>query len=126
MFDFTANVYTVPPTAMQAVSTRTIAVDYGTLNPTCFLSIFDDGETVRVDRNTAGMAARNAARKPMKNMPTISAFMGDNPCAAYVDPSAASFITALRQRGVYVMEANNDVLNGIRRCSTLISSADCW
>ncbi len=34
MFDFTANVYTVPPTAMQAVSTRTIAVDYGTLNPT--------------------------------------------------------------------------------------------
>lgn len=38
-----------------------------------------------------------------------------------VDPSAASFITALRQRGVYVMEANNDVLNGIRRCSTLIS-----
>ena len=49
------------------------------------------------------------------------AFMGDNPCAAYVDPSAASFITALRQRGVYVMEADNDVLNGIRRVSTLMS-----
>ena len=52
--------------------------------------------------------------------------MGDNPCAAYVDPSAASFITALRQRGVYVMEANNDVLNGIRRCSTLISKRRFW
>ena len=49
------------------------------------------------------------------------AFMGNAPCAAYVDPSAASFIAALRQRGVYVLDANNDVLNGIRRCSTLFS-----
>ena len=51
-------------------------------------------------------------------------FMGKDPCAAIVDPAAASFITALRQRGVYVMEGNNDVLNGIRKCSTLLSHRD--
>mgnify|MGYP000994218404 CR=1 FL=1 len=122
MFDFTANVYTVPPTAMQAVSTRTIAVDYGTLNPTCFLSIFDDGETVRVDQEYRWDGRKERHQKTDEEYADdFMAFMGDNPCAAYVDPSAASFITALRQRGVYVMEANNDVLNGIRRCSTLIS-----
>ncbi len=34
-----------------------------------------------------------------------------------VDPSAASFIVALRKRGFYVTKANNDVLDGIRRVS---------
>ena len=47
-------------------------------------------------------------------------FMGGSWCAAIVDPSAASFIAALRQRGVYVMEADNNVLDGIRRVAVLL------
>ena len=41
-------------------------------------------------------------------------FMGKNDCAVIVDPSAASFIAELRSRGVYVQEADNNVLDGIR------------
>ena len=36
------------------------------------------------------------------------------------DPSAASFITALRQAGFYVMKADNDVLSGIRVTADLL------
>ena len=36
-------------------------------------------------------------------------FMGERYCTVFVDPSAASFIAALRQRGVYVVEAKNNV-----------------
>ena len=46
--------------------------------------------------------------------------MGDGYCAVIVDPSAASFITELRSRGVYVIPAENEVLDGIRKTATLI------
>jgi phage terminase large subunit len=54
----------------------------------------------------------------------MAAFMGDDPeqqCMIIVDPSAKSFITELRQRGYYVKEGDNDVLDGIREVSTLFS-----
>lgn len=38
------------------------------------------------------------------------------------DPSAASFITALRQAGYHVVKANNDVLSGIRITANLLKS----
>ena len=42
-------------------------------------------------------------------------FLGETvPRAVIVDPSAASFIEALRQAGYPVMKADNDVLDGIR------------
>jgi hypothetical protein len=37
-----------------------------------------------------------------------------------VDPSAVSFITALQVEGFFVKPANNDVLNGIMKVSSLI------
>ena len=48
-------------------------------------------------------------------------FINDDPIRAIiVDPSAASFITALRKAGYSVMRANNDVANGIREVSTYL------
>lgn len=42
----------------------------------------------------------------------------------YVDPSAASFKAELRQRGFTVLDANNDVLNGIRRQAGMLHSGE--
>ena len=39
-----------------------------------------------------------------------------------VDPSAASFIAALRKRGIVVFHANNKVLDGIRFTATLLNT----
>ena len=39
----------------------------------------------------------------------------------FVDPSAASFIAALRKRGIVVYHAKNAVLDGIRFTATLLN-----
>ena len=41
-----------------------------------------------------------------------------------VDPSAASFIAALRQRGFNVVKADNTVLDGIRRVSVYLHAGN--
>lgn len=41
-----------------------------------------------------------------------------------VDPSAASFIAALKKRGFSVKKANNDVLDGIRRTAVLLKNGN--
>ena len=124
MFDLTANTYKAEdaPVGFKSRSTRTIAVDYGTLNDTVMLDIRDDGEKVRVHQEYRwGGRKEHCQKTDEEYADDFMRFMGDEPCAAIVDPSAASFITALRQRGVYVIEANNDVLNGIRKTGTLLS-----
>lgn len=124
MFDLTANTYKPQdaPVWMESMSTRTIACDYGTTNPTVFLSIYDDGETVRAHREYRWDSRKEHRQKTDEEYADdFMEFMGETPCAALVDPAAASFIVALRRRGVYVMEANNDVLNGIRRTGTLLA-----
>ena len=44
-----------------------------------------------------------------------------NVSTVYVDPAAASFKLALRQEDIPVLDANNDVLLGIKICSKFIS-----
>ena len=41
-----------------------------------------------------------------------------------VDPSAASFIAALRRRGFTIRKANNDVLDGIRRTAVYLKNGN--
>ena len=127
MMDTTANTYRPQdaPVGFKSLSTRTITCDYGTTNPTVYLDVYDDGEKVRVHREYRWDSRKEHRQKTDEEyVDDFMEFMGKAPCAAIVDPAAASFITALRQRGVYVMEGNNDVLNGIRKCSTLLSHRD--
>lgn len=120
MFDHTRNVYSEPPIDMVDRSTRYIACDYGTTNPCVFLDIYDDGEVIRVDREYRwDSRAEHRQKTDEEYADDFMAFMGSSWCTVYVDPSAASFIAALRRRGVYVIEANNAVLDGIRRVGAL-------
>lgn len=122
MFDHTHNVYKTPPVDLKDRSTRCIACDYGTTNPTVFLDIYDDGEAVRVEREYRWDSRKRLRQKTDEEYANdFMEFMGKDWCAVLVDPSAASFIAALRQRGVYVLEANNDVLDGIRKTGSLLA-----
>ena len=47
---------------------------------------------------------------------------GLHPWAVYCDPSAASWKVALMRAGYKVLNANNDVINGIRYVSTLLTT----
>lgn len=124
MFDESVNVYRSDqrPAGMAWTSTRTVAVDYGTVNPTRFLDIYDDGETIRVDREYDWDSRRELRQKTdQEYAEDLQAFLGENWCTVLVDPSAASFIEELRRRGVYVVPADNDVPDGIRKTANLIA-----
>lgn len=128
-----ANYYTDGgrPVALKSVAQKYIAVDYGTTNPCVFLEIWDDGEVIWVDREYRWDSRSEEARRTGSPQKTdaqyaddMADFMGANPedqCTIIVDPSAASFIAELRNRGFYVRPANNEVLDGIRVVATLLA-----
>lgn len=123
MFDTEANTYTdeSAPASLHFSGVRTIACDYGTTNPTVFLDIYDYDGTVYVDREYRWDSREEQRQKTDEDYADdMDKFVGDSQCAIIVDPSAASFIAALRRRGLYVVPADNDVLDGIRRTATLL------
>lgn len=124
MFDPDKHTYTQGPPSLHFSGTRTIACDYGTTNPTVFLDIYDYDGTIYVDReyrwDSRDQDAGGRQKTDEEYADDMEAFMEKNPCAILVDPSAASFIAALRRRGLYVIPADNEVLDGIRRTATQI------
>lgn len=118
------------PIGLKSTAIRSIAVDYGTTNPCVFLDIWDDGQTLWVDREYQWDSRSEEARRSPNPQRTdsqyaddMAAFMGSRPeeqCEIIVDPSAASFITELQGRGYYVKPADNEVIDGIRIVSTLL------
>lgn len=117
------------PKGLPYIAARTIACDYGTANPTVYLDIYDDGETVWVDNeyrwdsrdvDTTGLRQKTDG----EYAGDLERFMGSDmqfQCPVVADPSAASFIAELRRRGMYVIAGDNTVLDGIRRVSQLFA-----
>lgn len=126
MFDPGANTYddAARPAGLHWAASRYIACDYGTTNPFVLLDIYDDGETVWVDDEYRWDSREKLRQKTdQEYVSDLRRFMGEDPqyfAPVVADPSAASYIAALRQQGVYVIEGDNDVLDGIRRVSSLL------
>lgn len=94
-----------------------ISVDYGTLNPfSAGLWCIDGGKAVRIAEYYYSGRDSKVQKTDEDYCDAIIELAGDKPVRhVIVDPSAASFITALRRRGNFsVREAKNDVLDGIR------------
>lgn len=102
---------------------RYISCDYGTQNPTVFLmwekridncwicikEYYYSGREERMQK-TDGQYAND-----------LEQFIGNQKIVSViVDPSASSFIAELRARGISVIPANNEVLNGIRHVGDLL------
>ncbi len=126
MFDDAQNIYedSARPAGLYWAAARSIACDYGTANPFVLLDIYDDGETIWVDKEYRWDSRERLRQKTdQEYADDLQSFMGDDPqyfCPVIVDPSAASFIVALERRGVYVIPGDNDVPDGIRRVSSLL------
>lgn len=94
-----------------------ISVDYGTLNPfSAGLWCISGGKAVRIAEYYYSGRDSKVQKTDEDYCDAIIELAGDKPVRhVIVDPSAASFITALRRRGNFsVREAKNDVLDGIR------------
>lgn len=126
MFDDEQNTYSEKdrPQGLYFAASRTIACDYGTTNPFVLLDVYDDGETAWIDNEYRWDSKEERRQKTDgEYADDFMIFMGADKqkyCPAVVDPSAASFIAELQRRGAYVIQGNNDVLDGIRRVSSLL------
>ena len=113
------------------ISAKSISVDYGTTNPCVFYEIWDDGQILWVENEYRWDSRSEAARRSPNPQKTdaqyaddMAVFMGnraEDQCMIIVDPSAASFIQELRSRGWVVKEADNEVLDGIRKTGALFA-----
>lgn len=112
------------PENLESYAPRYSANDYGTENPCVFLDIYDDGDTIWVDREYYYDGRKNNKPKTDDEYgKDFDEFFADRPLltSTIIDPSAASFKAVLRQRGYLVRDANNDVVDGIRKVATLLN-----
>ena len=94
-----------------------VTIDYGTMNPfSAGLWRVGNGRAVRVNEVYYNGRELKKQKTDEEYCDMVAALAGARAISAViVDPSAASFIAALRRRsGFKVRQANNDVANGIR------------
>ncbi len=99
-----------------------ISVDYGTANPASF-GLWGRKETVWYRVKEYYYDSRKAGRQKTdaEYAEDLQTLAGERKIGkVIVDPSAASFIEALRRRGFPVKKADNDVADGIRVTADLL------
>ena len=103
-----------------------VGVDYGTTNATAAVLCAvtpNKWPQIRVEAEYYyDSAKRGRSKTDQELVRDIKEFIGyKNISAIYIDPAAASFKIALQQCELPVLDANNDVLLGIKICSKFIS-----
>ncbi len=103
-----------------------ISVDYGTLNPfSAGLWCVNGDKAVRISEYYYSGRDEKKTRTDEEYCGNIAELAaGYRIESIIVDPSAASFITALRRHGWKVRQANNDVMNGIRLVSRFLKGGN--
>lgn len=117
----------IVPTVPRPYEKYYVSVDYGTQNPTTFgLWGFYDGVWYKVKEYHYDGRKQNKQKTDQEYYEDLVNFIGDIEKYRFkgviVDPSAASFIALLRQKGVKVIKAKNDVLDGIRNVATALNN----
>jgi PBSX family phage terminase large subunit len=121
-FDFD-NIYEHPK---ESPNYYIIGIDYGTTNATAAVLIGvrpTRWPQLTVEREYYYDSAKKGRSKADDELSQdIKDFIGyHNVSAVYVDPAAASLKVALRQRDLPVLDANNDVLPGIKTVTRFLS-----
>ena len=101
------------------------ALDYGTINPTsCHIAAISPNQwpQIRIEKEYYFDSIKHGRSKTDRELAKdIKEFIGYTPITAlYVDPAAASLKLELRNLDLPVIDANNDVLFGIKRMSQYI------
>lgn len=113
------------PDGLAELAARYIAADYGTTNPFHALDIYDDGNVVWVDREyrwdsksdeamRSGIGQKTDAQYGQDMLEFMANGISTYACPVVLDPSAASMAAELRSRLIPVIDADNDVSNGIQ------------
>ena len=102
---------------------RVIAVDYGTTNPMIFLDIYDDGRLFWVTREYYWDSAVETRQKTdAEYADDLAQFIGPcNNAKVIIDPSATSSKAEMLKRGIWHVDADNEVNEGIRITSMVLN-----
>ena len=103
---------------------RYYAIDYGTINPMVFLEIVDDGTHAYIIKeyyyNSKEKQRQKTDREYAEDL--VQFIGGKEYRYVIIDPSAASFKAEMRSKGIRrIRDADNAVLDGIRKVSTLLN-----
>lgn len=106
-----------------------VGADYGTTNPTAFVLLgFNDeySPSLWIEKEYYHDTKEKGYQKTDAEFgDDLVDFIAGFPVKRiYLDPSAASFQVELKRRGLPVLEANNDVIDGIRSVATRLSVGD--
>lgn len=103
-----------------------ISIDYGTLNPfSAGLWCVLGGQAVRIKEYYYNGREKGVQKTDEDYCESIAELSkGYNIRQIIIDPSAASFKAALRKRGFKTRDANNDVLDGIRRTAVFLKNGN--
>ena len=124
-FDQSDHVIDLPPGPAEY---SVVGVDYGTCNPTAFIMLSFSGKlypNIWVEKEYHWSSAKQGRQKTDSEYAQDMAQFctGHNVRFIYVDPSAASLKLEFQRSGIRgVMDANNDVLNGISYVSNLLAN----
>ena len=108
--------------APEGIERWCVSVDYGTANP-CSMGLWGkkDGVWYRVAEDYYASRDTGVQLTDGEYVERLRKLIGGRRVERIVvDPSAASFITALRREGFTVQNAKNDVLSGIRLTADLL------
>lgn len=103
-----------------------ISIDYGTLNPfSCGLWAVNGNKAVRIKEYYYDGRANYKQLTDEEYCDAVEELTdGYEIKRAVIDPSAASFITALKHRKFKVQQADNAVLDGIRRTAVYLKNGN--
>lgn len=102
-----------------------ISVDYGTLNPfSAGLWCLCNGTATRIKEFYYDGREKRMQKTDEEYYEDLKALAGDKDInCIVVDPSAASFIECIRRHGEYIVQkAKNNVIDGIRTVSNMLTS----
>jgi PBSX family phage terminase large subunit len=102
---------------------RIIAINYGTTNPMVFLDIYDDGNLFWVVREYYWDSVVEMRQKTdAEYADDLLKFIGPHNFAkVIIDPSAASFKAEMTKRGIWHVDADDEVNEGIRVASMVLN-----
>jgi PBSX family phage terminase large subunit len=122
IFDFFDPKIHVVPKPPRAAEYWIASIDYGAVNPFVCLLIgistgkyTQEGKKIWVEKEYYWDPVKRERQKTNSEFADdLEKFLGDYDVKnIYIDPSAASFKVELRKRGMHIVDANNEVLDGI-------------
>lgn len=133
MFNYSKHVYE-RLTDYLTTDQNYVSIDYGTQNATVFLLWQKGKDDIWYCTKEYCYSGRDQKKQKTDKefADDLQTFISDTKIKQIIiDPSAASFIAEVKQRGLDVKKANNDVADGIRSVGTLLNqqkilfSKDC-